>query len=721
MGNKTKPFLGSWICAEEFSKLPPIPLFHRDGQPLSNYQHQETLKNYHTWFRKSFYLIKTSESVYHIRITADDYYKLYINGSFVGQGPAPGYYFAYYYNEYDISPYLTDGENSIEVHTYYQGLVNRVWNSGDYRQGMIADILESGSILLSSGTDWEYTVDHAYSGTRTAGYQTQYLEDYDSRIKLSEWKTASEKVVDYTFCSAPVTPVSVYTQQPLSKKETDDCLLYDFGTELTGGLTIEATGKSGDKIRILCGEELLPDGHVRYQMRCNCNYDECWTLDDGKNKLEQYDYKAFRYVELIPDAGVSLQSVSAAVRHYPFPADAASVCSSDSVLNTVFQICKNGVKYGSQEVFVDCPSREKGQYTGDMTITGASHLLLTGDPSLLKKAIKNQVQSLQFTPGMLAVAPGSFMQEIADYSLQFPLSVWRYYLYTGDRVFLKTMVEPCRSLLSYFAAFKRPDGLLEKVDEKWNLVDWPGNLRDNYDFPLTIPIGDGCHNVINAFYVGCVQTVEQIYSELSLDFEPEAEKLKQAYNRCFFRPESGIYVDSEHSSHASLHSNCLPAFFGLVPKGSEGTVAQILLQKGLCCGVYMAYFLLKGLARLGEYDAVYRLLTDQGKNSWYNMVREGGTTCFEAWGKDQKVNTSLCHPWASAPITVLIEDLAGLYPKSPGEEWDFFPRLPKTLEQFSLSVPFPDEILQLHYSNGDFTVSHHKKSNTNEDSEKSRL
>lgn len=47
-----------------------------------------------------------------------------------------------------------------------------------------------------------------------------------------------------------------------------------------------------------------------------------------------------------------------------------------------------------------CPSREKGQYTGDMTITGASHLLLTGDPSLLKKAIENQVQSLQFTPGL---------------------------------------------------------------------------------------------------------------------------------------------------------------------------------------------------------------------------------------------------------------------------------------------------------------------------------
>ena len=74
----------------------------------------------------------------------------------------------------------------------------------------------------------------------------------------------------------------------------------------------------------------------------------------------------------------------------------------------------------------------------------------------------------------------------------------------------------------------------------------------------------------------------------------------------------------------------------------------------------MSYFLLRGLCKLGRYEDAYKLITSQAENSWYNMVREGGTTCFEAWGKDQKVNASLCHPWASAPIVVLIEELMGV-------------------------------------------------------------
>ena len=74
----------------------------------------------------------------------------------------------------------------------------------------------------------------------------------------------------------------------------------------------------------------------------------------------------------------------------------------------------------------------------------------------------------------------------------------------------------------------------------------------------------------------------------------------------------------------------------------------------------MAYFLLKALANAGRYGDVYSLITSTDENSWYNMVREGGTTCFEAWGKEKKWNTSLCHPWASAPVSVFLEDILGL-------------------------------------------------------------
>ena len=85
--------------------------------------------------------------------------------------------------------------------------------------------------------------------------------------------------------------------------------------------------------------------------------------------------------------------------------------------------------------------------------------------------------------------------------------------------------------------------------------------------------------------------------------------------------------------------------------------ADFIMKKGLNCGVYTAYFVLKALCRAGRYEDALSLIVSKDENSWYNMLKEGATTCFEAWGKDKKWNTSLCHPWATAPISVLAEDI----------------------------------------------------------------
>jgi hypothetical protein len=52
-------------------------------------------------------------------------------------------------------------------------------------------------------------------------------------------------------------------------------------------------------------------------------------------------------------------------------------------------------------------------------------------------------------------------------------------------------------------------------------------------------------------------------------------------------------------------------------------------------------------------DIALELATSDG--AWMNMLREGATTTYEAWGKEQKWNTSLCHPWAAAPILILAD------------------------------------------------------------------
>ena len=690
----TSVFKGKWICDPRFEAIRPKNPYHKQLEPpKDNREHPSELCNVHTLFRRRFSLNKQSGR-YLLRFSADDYGKVYVNGDFVGQGPTTGFLTAYHFNEIDVTDKLCSGDNEILIHAYYQGLINHVWTSGDFRSGIIADLIDpEGETVLFTDEDWEYAPINNYTTMRTIGYKTQFLEDYDSRIPpVAFGKAALRDYDDIVFRPTPTPMLQIYDVTPRKvERLSRGGMFYDFGQEITGTLRISAIGQSGDTIRILCGEEADDsEVKVRYAMRCNCEYDETWTLDNGENLLDQYDYKAFRYVTLIPsDPSVKILKLTAVVRHAPFNDGLCTLKADDPVLEAVFRICKNGVKYGTQEVYVDCPSREKGQYAGDMTVTSGSQLWLTGDVFMLEKGIRDQAHSAFIDKGLMAVMGGGLMQEIADYSLQFPLLLLRHYGYTGDKSFLASMLPIAENLIAHFEKFAREDGLLDGVNDKWNLVDWPENLRDDYDFPLKSPIGPGVHNVINAFYVGCVKNVEEIKDILGVPFENKSARLAEAFNRVFYRSELGLYVDSENSQHASLHSNMLPVFYGIHPKESEDPIGSFLVKKGLVCGVYMSYFLMRALCRLGRFEDVYRIIVSKDENSWYNMVREGGTTCFEAWGKDKKWNTSLCHPWASSPIIILIEELMNVsLDGTVGKH-----RFPKNAGKIEMTIPTPNGVV----------------------------
>jgi alpha-L-rhamnosidase len=485
-------------------------------------------------------------------------------------------------------------------------------------------------------------------------------------------------------------PVEVYKIKPVKVEAIENGhYIIDFGQEITGQFEIRAKGMNGQKIDIRCGEEMDDSGQgVRYDMRCNCRYRESWILSGEDDVLEQYDYKAFRYVEVTaPESVVEEDSFSAWVRHYPFDEEKCRFVSSGKVLNDIWAICKNGVKYGSQEGYLDCPTREKGQYLGDAVITALSHIYLTGDLRLYKKAVRDFSLSANICPGLMAVAPGSYMQEIADYSLQWPQMLLDYYRHSGDYDFLIEMYPTVEGVIKYFKKYERTDGLLENVKGKWNLVDWPQNMRDGYDFDLSQPVGYGCHNVVNAFYLGAVKTVNQIRDILKTSYTDEFPALHDAFIKTFYDEDTRLFVDSNSSSHSALHTNIIPLFYGLVPDEAKENIVDLIRCKRLCCGVYIAYYLLKGLAGIGEYELVYDLIMSEDERSWVNMLREGATTCFEAWGKEQKQNTSLCHPWASAPIPVLVEDIIGLKPGKPGwEAVSFTPHIPVKLRQLLLKI-----------------------------------
>ncbi len=654
-----------FITSQEFAAIEPLNIYHLEDED-TGYSHPEELRNIHMKLRRTF-TASAACCGYTIRFSAADYAKVRINGRFVGQGPAMGYDFCYYFNEYEIDGYLSEGENVIEAEVYYQGLLSHASMSGALKFGFIAEIRDkSGNILLSTDEGWEYTIEKCFSiQSVIRGYDTQYIENYDARIKDGEWAPVAIKDIGYTYAEHPLVNLSMYELCPVKKEALQNgAVFFDFGKEITATLNIKARGDSGDVIRILCGEELDESEYrVRYNMRCNCVYEQFFTLDEGVSEFREFDYKAFRYLTLIPSGNAKILDVTATVRHFPMNDLACTLESDNEKLASIWELCKNGVRCGSQEIYVDCPQREKGQYAGDMTVTSLSQIYLSGDLRLFRKALDNQLQSAFICPGIMAVTPSAAMQEIADYSLQLPILALRHYEFTGDKEYLKKCLDVCLGMIKYFEKYSREDGLLESVKGKWNLVDWPDNMRDGYDFTLTKPVADGVHNVINAFYIGAVLLVEKMQDILGIVCERRSDALISSFNRVFLDEKTGLYRDAVGSSHFALHSSVLPLFYGFAPSESIDKICDFIMEKGLSCGVYFSFFVLKALCRAGRELDAYSLIISEGECSWYNMVREGGTSCFEAWGKDKKKNTSLCHPWASAPISVLIENVLPRHPE----------------------------------------------------------
>ncbi|MBQ8781774.1 MAG: family 78 glycoside hydrolase catalytic domain [Oscillospiraceae bacterium] len=646
-------FKGKWITDAEFSRLKPVNVFHRQLEKVSVPCTKH--RNRHILFRQKFTCDSSTETAL-VYISADDYYKLYINGKFVGQGPAPSYHFRCNYNVIDISSYIKKSENTIAVHTLYQGLINRVWQSGDCRHGLIMDVEINGITVLSSDESFKTARHSGYRETGICGYDTQFLEQYDSSsaetgFELpcyddSSWSNAEINIyADHTLKKQQSLMLDFEEIYPAEAVTENRRVFFDFGANYAGYLNVTAQGRKGNRITVRCAQELNDDGSLKYDLRANCVYEEDWILSDGESRLDWFDYKAFRYAELIFSEDVKITEVSLTARHYPFTlkTDIRPEYAENEILKKIWELCIHTQKYGVQEVIQDCMEREKGFYLGDGCYTALTNMVLTGDDSMVKKLIDDAFSTEFITDTLVTCMDCSFMQEIAEFPLILVYLVLWHYRYKNDKEYLAVNYPKIRKLLDSYCRSYEKNGLLKELD-KWCVVEWPANFRHGYDAELSE--GQVCrqaHISINAYYIKAVQTANDIAQLLNEDLYRDEKPLLEAFYNAFYDKEKNLFRDSEGSEHVSLVGNSFVYGFQLCDDEKfKADFLSMLCENGISSlSLFCTFPVMWGLIKNNRYDLLKQALLDSG--AWKRMLDEGATSTFEGWGKETKWNTSLFH------------------------------------------------------------------------------
>ncbi|MBQ3955520.1 MAG: family 78 glycoside hydrolase catalytic domain [Clostridia bacterium] len=666
----------AFITLPEYADAVPADVFHRQLEPKEI--PAKLPKNLHVLYRARFEALRGEAAV--IRITADDGYKLYVNGHFAGQGPAPCFPFKTYVNEIDLGPYLFDGENVLAVHTLYQGLINRVWVSGDDRLGLWFEVRCGERIAAVSDGSVRCRLHSGFEVMGRVGYDTQFMERYDSRAPEVGFEDPDYDDRDWSFAALCCHDDRTLVPQPsamltFERIEPVACgrmelpdgrirLSYDFGAHYVGTLTAEAKGRAGDVISLRFGQELDGEGRVRFVLRSGCRYEEEWILSGRSDRADvpdAFDYKSFRYAELELPGNCEVSGVSILARHYPFALN--RLCgTTDPDLVRIWSLCVRSLRYGVQEVIQDCMDREKGQYLGDGSFTSASFAVLTGDLSVMEKLIDNAFDTSFINRGLMTCSPCSMMQEIAEYVLMLPHLLLTHVHLSGSPSFAEAYCERMADVLDFFRErYEKEDGLLYALD-KWCVVDWPEAARDGYDFDLREGrINPGTHSVINAYYVGAVKAMNRLAELCGRERYRDPEPLIRAYQENFWDEKRFAVrdipkkADREGKAHCALPSSAFALCFGLIPDpaGEAQTVERIMEAPADRMAFFGTFAALVGLKRLGREDLIRLILKDEGR--WLRMLREGADSTYEAWGRDAKWNTSLFHLCYTYPVLFLCD------------------------------------------------------------------
>lgn len=695
-------------------------------------------------FRKTFSLDQ-APAKFIVHVTADNRYRLFINGTPVSSGPARGDLYNWYFETVDIAPYLKKGNNTIAA---------LVWNMGVHApvaqvSNQTAFVLQGNSEaekIINTGDGWKVFKNSAYTpcstdnGSRMRTYMVIGPGDQVDAAAYpwgweqpgfidSAWKSpkkignpiAAGYGTDNMWTLQPRTiPLFHESQQRLSivrratgievsndflngkrpllvpaNKTVSILLDQSFNTVAYPELMV-SQGK-GASVKLTYAEALFTkDRQKGNRNEINGkdiigNYDVFIPDGGSKRSFRPLWFRTYRFLQLditTGDQPLVIEDLYGNATGYPFEVK-ASFTSNDASMQQIWDIGWRTAQLCAGETYFDCPYYEQLQYEGDTRIQALISLYVTGDDRLMRKAITDFYHSRVPEGLTQGRYPSNRLQVIPPFSLYWVSMIYDYWMHRKDQKFVSDLLIPVTGVLDWYEKNIDLNKKMLGPMKWWNFVDW------NHAFPNGTPDGatDGNSSVLTLQYVMTLQQAAAIFSfygktNEAAHYRQLADELSKAtYGECF-DTKKGLMANTPKKNTFSQHAGIMAVLTGCIPAVDiKSVLKKVLYDTSLSQATfYYRFYLNRALKKAGMADMYYSQL-----KPWREMIDIGLTTFAE----NPDPTRSDCHAWSSSPNYDFFATICGIVPSKPGFTAVRIEPALGELTQVNGSMPHPDGMINV--------------------------
>ncbi len=569
-------------------------------------------------------------------ISADQSYRLYINGKFVCSGPARGYQHSWPFDEIDVAKFLKKGKNVIAVRAYNGGRSTFAYLTEGYAGIIFALELGNGKNIVSDSTaktrlqsgcdrdtaeisiqmnnqeiidlrsenpDWINADFDDSSWTRPSGMKFNAMPYYsmESRMipMLEEFEIKPAAFILKGKGKASTMDIRVFdvakifkdekipheevlensqTAVALPSKDEVQSFVFDMGKMMVGMPILKIEGAKGGEIVDIITTELVSKngGDINgSSMLAPANRLVC---REGSQTHQFYNVFGTRYITVRvrnnPDSTLKI-SPSLMWSAYPL-ADKGKFKTSNAYVNKIWETCKQTQKICALDAYVDTPYREQAQWWGDARVQSWNTFFISGDDRLLRRGIRSI--AMQKVPNGLTYGHAPTKAHnciLPDFSLTWILSLYDHYWQTGSVEAFLCHRDTVDSILSYFDGVTDPKtGLVSYDNRYWLFLDWCGIQKN------------GQPALLNLWLLEALDKITKMCAENGLDdfaekYGARAKKIRKAVTENLLTKDGlisdGIMPDGKQNPTTGVHAQTLGRMVKIEGMDFEKAKSEILL------------------------------------------------------------------------------------------------------------------------------------------------